>query len=457
MQLRRVPFAPRPWSRLAVSEPHRVYALTLLIGVVCGLTAVAFHGAIRWASQALIQRSLDQPGRAWMLWALLTPTLGALLSGVLLEYLLPNARGSGIPQVKFVYAAKTGVLRLRDALGKFGLATLQLGTGSALGREGPTVQICASVASALGRAFSLSPASTRRLIPLGAAAGIAAAFNAPIAAVTFTLEEIVGDFDQTVLAGVVVAAALAAAVERSILGVEPVFSVPHGYQLTYTSSLLVYALLGLAAGLLSHLFYFLLLSGRARVRRLSRARRAIAPAFGGLATGALALLVGAGLGAHGILGDGYASLSSALLGELSLRVMLALLAAKLLATVCCYASGGAGGIFAPVLFVGAMLGGAFGQLDRALLDHPGTELGAFALVGMGAFFAAVIRAPITSVLIIFELTHCYGLILPLMITNTTAYLCARDGQRLAIYEALLDQDGLRLPAPRGPEREQQPS
>ncbi len=448
MQLRRQQFAARAWSRVAVSEPYRVYALTLVIGVVCGLTAVAFHGAIRWASQALIERSLDQPGSAWMVWALLTPSAGALLSGVLLEYLLPNARGSGIPQVKFAYAAKAGTLRLRDALGKFGLATLQLGTGSALGREGPTVQICASVASWLGRVFSLSPASARRLIPLGAAAGIAAAFNAPIAAVTFTLEEIVGDLDQSVLAGVVVAAALAAVVERSILGVEPVFSVPHAYQLDDSASLLVYTLLGLAAGLLSRLFYLLLLSGRARVRSLSRVQRAIAPAFGGLATGALAVLVGARLGAQGVLGDGYQSLSAALAGELPMRVMLALLAAKLLATVCCYASGGAGGIFAPVLFVGAMLGGAFGQIDRVLLDHPGAELGAFALVGMGAFFAAVIRAPITSVLIIFELTHSYGLILPLMIANTTAYLCARDGQRVPIYEALLDQDGLHLPAAR---------
>lgn len=435
----------RRFVRLVPSEGNRIYVLTLVIGAVCGLMAVAFHSAIRWASALLIERPLNQTGSAWLVNTLLTPTVGALLAGLLLEYVLPNARGSGIPQVKMVYAVKSGRLRLRDALGKFVVATLQLGSGSALGREGPTVQICASVASSLGRLFAISPRNLRRLIPVGAAAGIAAAFNAPIAAVTFTIEEIVGDLDQTVLAGVVVAAALAAAVEHSILGAHPVFSVPASYDLTYASSLMTYALLGAAAALLSRLFYVALLSLRARFRALPRGKRALSPALGGLATGALAVLVSSSLGASGVLGDGYAALSSALVGNVSLSVMVALVVAKLMATILCYASGGAGGIFAPVLFVGGMLGGVFGHLDRALMDHPGTELGAFALVGMGAFFAAVIRAPITSVLIIFEMTHSYGLILPLMIANTVAYLFARGALRLPIYEALLEQDGLRLP------------
>jgi CIC family chloride channel protein len=431
--------------RLAPTERHRLYALTLVIGAVCGLTAVAFHSAIRLASSVLIDRAMAEPGHEWVAWALITPTLGALIAGFILHYVLPNARGSGIPQVKLVYAVKSGRLRLRDALGKFGVATLQLGTGSALGREGPTVQVCASVASALGRLFAISPNNLRRLIPVGTAAGIAAAFNAPIAAVTFTIEELVGDLDQTVLAGVVVAAALAAAVEHSVLGGHPVFSVPGNYQLEHPSSLLVYALLGCAAALVSRAFYSLLLSLRARFGRLEGVTRAAAPALGALLAGVLAVVVGLGVGAQGVLGDGYATLSAALVGNLSLQVMLVLALAKLLATVFCYSSGGAGGIFAPVLFIGGMLGGAFGYLDRALLDHSTTELGAFALVGMGALFAAVIRAPITSVLIIFEMTRGYGLILPLMIANTVAYMLARSWQHVPIYEALLEQDGLHLP------------
>ena len=155
--------------------------------------------------------------------------------------------------------------------------------------------------------------------------------------------------------------------------------------------------------------------------------------------------VGLSLGTQGILGDGYATLSAALVGRVSLQIMLVLVVAKLIATVMCYSTGGAGGIFAPVLFIGGMLGGVFGHLDRVMLTHPVAELGAFALVGMGAFFAAVIRAPITSVLIIFEMTRGYDLILPLMIANTVAYMLARTWQPLPIYEALLEQDGRHLP------------
>jgi CIC family chloride channel protein len=308
--------------RLAPTERSRLFILTLVIGGVCGLAAVAFHASIRAASAALIERSLGVPGKAWVIWALATPTLGAAVAGVLLQYVAPNARGSGIPQVKYVYAVKSGRLRLRDAVSKFVVASVQLGTGSALGREGPTVQICSSIASSLGRIFAISPGSLRRLIPVGAAAGIAAAFNAPIAAVTFTIEEVVGDLDQTVLSGVVVAAALAAAVEHSVLGAHPVFSVPGSYELEHTSSLLVYALLGVAAAIASQAFYVALLRLRAGCRSGPPLQRAFMPALGGFVAGGIAVGVGLSLGTQGILGDGYATLSAALVGHVSLQVML---------------------------------------------------------------------------------------------------------------------------------------
>jgi CIC family chloride channel protein len=171
------------------------------------------------------------------------------------------------------------------------------------------------------------------------------------------------------------------------------------------------------------------------------------PAVGGAVTGLLAIAAVVLFDVRGVTGDGYQTLSAALAGTLALRVMLALMVAKLVATVFCYSSGGAGGIFAPVLFIGGMLGGSFGHLDQLLLSHTDTSLGAFALVGMGAFFAAVIRAPITSVLIIFEMTGSYGLVLPLMIANSAAYMLARRARSTPIYEALLEQDGLALPRP----------
>ena len=436
--------------RFAPTEAQRLFFLTIVIGVVCGLAAVAFHVSITLASHVLIDQAMGAPGRTWIGWTLVTPTLGALACGVLLQYVVPNARGSGIPQVKIAFAVRGGRLRLRDSLGKFFIGALQLGSGSSLGREGPTVQICAGVASFLGRITGVSPKALRRLIPVGAAAGIAAAFNAPIAAVTFTIEEVVGNLDQAVLSGVIVAAALAAVIERSVLGEHPIFDVPQVYGLHHASSLLIYALLGVAAAVASVAFTDSLLALRLWFRK-SRLPPWARPGVGGLVTGGLAVVAWWKLGTHGITGGGYDTLSVALRGNLGIEVMLILCVMKLAATVFSYGSGGAGGIFAPSLFIGGMLGGAIGTLDSTLLGHTGEPVGAFALVGMGAVFAGIIRAPMTSVLIIIEMTSGYSLILPLMIANMTAYVLARHWRPTPIYDALLEQDGVHLGSRRGAE------
>lgn len=428
------------------SETQVLFALTLLIGGVCGLVAVLFHLAIQGVERLLIERALHAPGRSWMAWTIISPTLGGLFAGIALKWLVPGARGSGIPQVKQAFATEGGRVRFRDALGKFLIGALQIGSGASLGREGPTVQICAGATSLLARMTSLPPRNMRRLTPVGVAAGIAAAFNAPIAAVTFTIEEIVGTLDQAVLSGVVVAAALAAVIEREILGVHPVIQVHHAYGLTHAPSLLLYALLGLVAAGLSVVFTDSLL----RLRLWFRGMRVLPdwaqPALGGLVTGGLAVLVLWGVGTTGIQGGGYETLGLALEGTLGLQTLVLLCGAKLVATVFSYASGGAGGIFAPSLFLGAMAGGAVGYLDVEIFNSGPEQLGAFALVGMGAVFAGVVRAPITSVLIIFEMTGGYGLVLPLMLANMTSYVFARRMRPVPIYEALLLQDGVELPA-----------
>lgn len=430
--------------RVAPTESQRLFALTLIIGLVCGFAAVAFHFAIRFAEGLLFDRAIAAPGRLWVVWGVTTPALGGLAAGILLKYVVPNARGSGVPQVKIAYASKDGVVRLRDSIGKLVIASLQIGSGASLGREGPTVQICSGIASALGRFGRLSARNRRRLIPVGAAAGIAAAFNAPIAAVTFTIEEVVGNLDQTVLSGVIVAAALAAVIERSVLGTHPVFSVPRAFGLTDARSLLLYAALGLGAALLSVAFTDGLLLARRKFRQQKRIPDWAQPAVGGLVTGGLAVGALYWVGVGGVNGGGYRVLEDSLSGALPVRVLLVLCVAKLAATVFSYSSGGAGGIFAPSLFMGAMLGGAFGALDRAIFDHGPESMGAFALVGMGATFCGTIRAPMTSVLIIVELTSGYGLILPLMLANMSAYLVARYLRPVPIYEALLEQDGIHL-------------
>jgi len=429
--------------RLAPTEAQRLLALTVSIGMSCGVAAVAFHLLIGFVERHLIDVAMSASGRSWIAWTIVTPFAGALVCGALLEYVVPNARGSGIPQVKVAFATRGARLRLRDSVGKFLVGALQIGSGSSLGREGPTVQICAGLASRLGRMTSISQTSLRRLLPVGAAAGIAAAFNAPIAAVTFTIEEIVGNLDQTVLSGVIAAAAFAAVIEHSVLGEHPVFDVPQTYGLRHASSLLIYALLGVAAAIVSLIFTDSLLGLRDRFRR-GRIPKWARPGVGGLVTGMLAAGTLLLIHTRGITGGGYSTLGQALTGQLAGPEMLGLCVVKIAATVFSYASGGAGGIFAPVLFIGGTLGGAVGTLDLTLLGHVNEPVGAFALVGMGAVFAGVIRAPMTSVLIIVEMTGGYSLILPLMIANMTAYVLARRWRPKPIYEALLEQDGVHL-------------
>lgn len=435
----------RVFLRVVPSENHRVFAVALIAGALCGLSAVTFHLAIIGTENRLIERAMRAHGRTWIWWTILIPTLGGLVSGALLQYVVPGARGSGVPQVKVAYAVRGGRVPFIEALGKFLIGVIQIGSGSSLGREGPTVQICAGVSSTLGRAVALSRDNLKRLLPVGAAAGIAAAFNAPIAAVTFTLEEVVGDLDQAVLSWIVVAAAIAAVVERSILGEHPVFTITKHYGLGHASSLLSYAALGVAAAAISLVFTESLLGLRKRFQRMVLIPAWARPAVGGLVTGLLATIAISWLKTNGVTGGGYATLSEALSGNLAIKALLVLCIFKLIATVFSYSSGGAGGIFAPALFIGGTLGGVFGYLDQSVLHHGSDQIGAFALVGMGAVFAGIVRAPITSVLIIFEMTGSYDLILPLMISNMTTYALTRHFRPTPIYEALLHQDGIYLP------------
>ncbi|MCU1310504.1 MAG: hypothetical protein JWO20_1629 [Candidatus Angelobacter sp.] len=433
------------FNRLTPTERQKLWALTIAAGGLCGLAAVAFHQSITRLETLLIERAIHAPGNSWIYWTLLTPTLGGLIVGLGLHFWVPGAVGSGIPQVKYAYAVQSGRVPFRDAVGKFILSSIQVGSGASLGREGPTVQICGGITSLLSRIFGLSRQSHRRMLPVGVAAGIAAAFNAPIAAVTFTVEEVIGDLDQTMLSGVIIAAALAAAVERSILGQHPVFEISKVYGLDHVSSLLLYAALGVFSALVSVAFTDSLISFRGWFKRFSIVPKWTHPAIGGALTGMLAVAALLFFKSGGITGGGYDVLSVALAGNLSIKVLLGLCILKIAATVSSYASGGCGGIFAPALFIGGMLGGTIGYIDVLVFHHSMDSIGAFALVGMGAVFAGIIRAPITSVLIIFEMTGSYGLILPLMIANMSSFALARHWRHLPIYEALLLQDGVVLP------------
>ena len=367
---------------------------------------------------------------------------GALGTGFFLFRYFPDARGSGIPQAKAALFLRDGYISMRTVLGKFGLCSVSLASGIALGREGPSVQVGAGIASVLGRRLGLSPASVKALVPVGASAALAAAFNTPIAAVLFSLEEVMGDMHAPVLGSIVLSSATSWMVLHLVLGDEPLFHVPP-YQLVHPIEFLVYAVLGLAGGLMSVAFVKLLLWQRKHFLRMRVSSRWMQPAVGGLTVGLLGWFF------PDVLGVGYGIVSQALNGQIVIGTMALLVVLKMVATATCYSSGNAGGIFGPSLFMGAMLGGAVGGVAHMLLPDYTGSVGAYALVGMGAAFAGVVRVPLTSVIMIFEITRDYSIIVPLMIANLVSYFVSSRLQEEPIYEALQHQDGIHLPTGAG--------
>ncbi|HXG33160.1 MAG TPA: chloride channel protein [Bryobacteraceae bacterium] len=412
-------------------EDKILLLLSLVISATVGLIVVSFVVVTERLGSKLIAAGATQ--------RMLSPVLGSLVTGWLLFRFFPDARGSGIPQTRVAMALGRGFIGLRTVAGKFLCSAISLASGIALGREGPSVQIGAGVASVAGRRLGLGEDYVRSLIPVGTAAALAAAFNTPLAAVLFSLEEILADLHARVVGSVVIGAATSWIVLRLILGDEPLFHVP-AYQLVHPIEFPFYALLGLLGGLVSTAFVKLLLWQRDRYLKAPQRWRPLAPAVGGLTVGLLALAV------PGVLGAGYTLVGDALNGQLALRTMLLLLCVKLIATTSCYASGNAGGIFGPSLFIGAMLGGAVGNVIHALIPDYTGNAGAYALVGMGAAFAGIIRTPMTSVIMIFEVTRDYTIIVPLMIANLCSYFLAQKLQKLPIYEALCRQEGVVLPS-----------
>jgi CIC family chloride channel protein len=358
--------------------------------------------------------------------------------GYFLFRYFPDARGSGVPQTKAALFARDGVISLSTIVGKFFCTSATLASGIPLGREGPSVQVGAGIASVLGRRLGLKPEYVKALIPVGSAAAIAAAFNTPLAAVVFSLEEIMGDLNAPVLGSVVLASATSWIVLRLLLGNNPLFQVPQ-YQLVHPLEFFIYALLGVAGGLVSVAFTKALLWLRGLFLRLPRRTVWFQPVAGGLATGLIAWRL------PQVLGVGYGYVGDSLNGKMAIQLMALLVVFKLLAVTTSYASGNAGGIFGPSLFIGAMLGGTVGSVAHHFLPAHTAAPGAYALVGMGTLFAGIVRAPMTSVLMIFETTHDYAVIVPLMISNMVSFFVSSRLQQEPIYEALAIQDGIHLP------------
>uniref|UniRef100_A0A7V5CV45 Chloride channel protein n=1 Tax=Acidobacterium capsulatum TaxID=33075 RepID=A0A7V5CV45_9BACT len=424
-------------QRIAPTREERLFlVLSIFIGVISGLLVVAFRSAYEWI-KILALGSAPHPGQYRLMYM---PALVGLVVAALVVWLFPGARGSGVNQTKAALYVYNGYISFKTVIGKFITAALAIGSGQSLGPEDPSLQIGAGVASMIARRLRMSRQRLRMFAPIGAAAGLAAAFNAPISAILFVIEEVIGSWSAAVLGSVVLAAISSEVVARLFWGSEPMFHVPP-VELRDPRELLAYAVLGVTGGFLAVIFSKALGYLRPVMRNLPRWTHFVQPAIAGLMVGAIGFF-----GFPQVMGPGYTVIDQALHAEFTWKILLALALLKMLATALSFSSGTPGGMFAPTLFIGAMLGGAVGTFEHHFFPHLVGTVGAYALVGMGVLFAGFLRVPLTSVFMVLELSGNSSIILPVVLANTIAYLISRSLQPTPIFEVFTHQDGLELPS-----------
>jgi len=419
-----------------LDEERFFLILSVFIGIFSGLAVVCFRFAIDWSRLYLLGTgAMLTPARM-----LLAPTLAGLVIAVLVIHFFPATRGSGVNQTKAALYIYNGHIPIRTAIGKFITAALAIGSGHSLGPEDPSLQIGAGLASMLGQKMRLSRDRMRLIAPVGAAAGLAAAFNAPISAVLFVIEEVIGRWTAGILGSVVLSAVSSVVVMRWFLGSESLFRIP-AVELKRPTELIAYAILGVVGGLASVAFSSGIASLRPRCKALPKWTQYFQPAIAGLLIGIIAML-----GAPQVMGAGYEYIDQAMHGQFTWEFLAMLAGLKIVATLLSFVSGTPGGMFAPTLFIGAMLGAAVGGAEHMFLPHLAVSPGTYALVGMGVLFAGFLRAPMTSVFMVLEVSGNYSIIVPVIVANTFAYVISRGLQPIALFDMLTRQDGLDLPS-----------
>ncbi|MDO9514967.1 MAG: chloride channel protein [Syntrophales bacterium] len=429
-------------TNLHANEHAVMIFMAIIVGVLGGYGAILFRWLIRFFQKA----SFGSGGGEFLAtlmalpWyaRLVPPIVGGLLVGLIVYFLAREAKGHGVPEVMEAVALKGGIIRKRVVLVKSLASAICIGTGGSAGREGPIVQIGSAIGSAFGQVLKVSADRMRTLVGCGAAAGIAATFNAPIAGVMFAMEIILGEFGIATFSPIVVSSVMATVISRAYMGNFPAFVVPH-YTLVSTWEMPFYILLGILAGVVGVIFTSTLykiedLFALIKIPDYTKA------AVGGLLIGIIGIFF-----PH-VYGVGYDAIGLALLENLPWTMLAALIIAKILATSFTIGSGGSGGIFAPSLFIGAMLGGAFGSLVHHLFPAFTATYGAYSLVGMGALVAGATHGPITAILILFEMTGDYKIILPLMLSCILSSVIASQIRQESIYTMKLIRRGINIRA-----------
>jgi len=409
----------------------------LVVGVGAGLGAVVFRELISGFTFLFFQ--VLRPALSTLLGpyaVILIPAIGGLIFGPLIYFFAREAKGHGVPEVMLAVAQKGGRIRPIVAAIKSLASAICIGSGGSVGREGPIVQIGSALGSTWGQLFQMSDARIRTLVACGAAGGIAATFNAPIAGVFFALEIILGEFSTRSFGIVVIASVTASVIGRAAFGNVPSFPLP-AYQVLHVAEFPFYVLLGILGALAGVAFTRMLYWCEDRFDALKMPEY-LKPVPGGLLLGALGFFL------PQVFGVGYPAMSMALAGKYALGLLALLVIAKMLAVSLTIGSGGSGGVFAPSLFIGAMLGEAYGTFLQGMFPGLITHPSNFGLVGMAAVFAGAARAPITSVIILFELTGDYSVILPLMIAVVISTIVAEASGKETIYTLKLRRRGIEL-------------
>lgn len=423
------------WPSIDLHSVAALMVVAIIVGAGTGLTAVIFIKSIAWVTNFSFQGGLSQllsPIGSY--WIILVPIIGGVISGPMIAYWAIEAKGHGVPEVKQAIIMQGGRIRPRVAVVKSLASSVCIGTGGSAGREGPIVQVGAALGSIAAQWMGLGKARTVTLVACGSAAGIAATFNAPIAGVIFAMEVVLDEFTTHYFGTVVVAAVTASIVSRHYLGDNPAFTVPT-HTLISPWELPLYVVLGVLAALIGWGFVGILDEVEDRFD-FWHFPNALKPAIGGIVVGVIGFL------SPHALGTGLSTIEQTLKGDLPWMLLLLLLVAKLIATSFTLGSGNSGGVFSPSLYMGAMLGGAFGYWVHLLFPTVTAGPGAYALVGMASVFSAAAHAPLTALLIVFEMSQDYRMILPLMITVGLSTLLSQYLRRYSIYTIRLHKKGI---------------
>ena len=430
-------------------KQSRAVLQTCLYGLGAGASAVFFQLGINWLYRLGLVGLSHQSTSTFLIGSLAIIVVSSLLMGWLLNSFCREAAGSGIPQLKLAFWKDFGTVPWRVAWVKFVAGIVSIGGGQSLGREGPSVQLAGAVSSNLAGLAGEAKQNRRLAAAAGAAAGLAAAFNTPLAATTVVLEEILGDLTSRLLGGVLLASVLGALVVHGVIGAQPSFTLTGAAAPSWAGYLLTPVVAALA-GLVGVYFQKASLGLRGRIKLTRRIPDWLLPLAGGLITWGLGVAVFERTQRLGVFSLGYDDLSSALAGDIGWQLAVVLLVAKFIATFTCYGFGGCGGIFSPTLFFGGMTGVALAGLVGLEWPMARADTLTLAVVGMSACLGAVVGAPVTGILIVFEMTHEFALVPVLMIGALVSQAISRKMNRENFYDALLTQDGHHIEQVRPP-------